>query len=212
MRTDDLVRALVADHGTRERSIAAHAAMTVPPAFLAAAALFAMTLGPRPDFAAVATEPRFLFKFVVTAVLAAGAAGLALRLAHPAAATRTWWWIFAAAPILLFSAVLFEWNAVPPELRLSKLVGVNWAWCLASIPLLAAPILAAVLAVLRHGAPTRPGLTGAVAGILAGGLGAVLYAAHCPDDSPLFVASWYSLAIAAVAIAGSWIGSKVLRW
>jgi hypothetical protein len=74
------------------------------------------------------------------------------------------------------------------------------------------PLLVGVLAALRYGAPTRPRLAGAAAGLLAGGLAATLYAAHCPDDSPLFVVTWYSLAIAMVVIAGSLIGPRVLRW
>ena len=32
--------------------------------------------------------------------------------------------------------------------------------------------------------------------VLAGGIAATLYAAHCTDDSPLFVATWYTIAIA----------------
>jgi hypothetical protein len=50
------------------------------------------------------------------------------------------------------------------------------------------------------------------AGLLAGGMGAALYAMHCPDDSPLFVATWYGLAIAVVATLGAVLGSRVLRW
>ena len=46
-----------------------------------------------------------------------------------------------------------------------------------------------------------PSLAGAVAGLAAGGVAATLYAAHCTDDSPLFVATWYTLAIAALAAA-----------
>jgi hypothetical protein len=65
---------------------------------------------------------------------------------------------------------------------------------------------------LRHGAPTRPGLTGAVAGLLAGGFGAAIYAAYCVEDSPFFMAAWYTLAIAGVAIAGALAGTRLLRW
>jgi hypothetical protein len=55
-------------------------------------------------------------------------------------------------------------------------------------------------------------MAGAAAGLLAGGLGAVLYAIHCPDDSPLFVALWYVPAVALVVLAGAAAGSRVLRW
>ena len=39
-----------------------------------------------------------------------------------------------------------------------------------------------------------PALTGALAGAAAAGLAATIYATHCPDNSPLFVATWYPLA------------------
>lgn len=69
-----------------------------------------------------------------------------------------------------------------------------------------------VLLALRHGAPTSPALAGAVAGLAAGGLAATFYAAHCTDDSPLFVATWYPLAIAMLAAAGAVAGRLAVRW
>jgi hypothetical protein len=51
-----------------------------------------------------------------------------------------------------------------------------------------------------------------VAGLIAGGLAAALYATHCTDDSPLFVATWYSIAIGAVAVLGALLGRRLLRW
>jgi hypothetical protein len=91
-------------------------------------------------------------------------------------------------------------------------VGSNSTLCLVSIPLIAAPMLAAVLFALKRGAPTRPALAGAVAGFAAGGFAAALYAAHCIDDSPLFVMAWYVPAIVFVAGIGALLGERVLRW
>ncbi len=64
-------------------------------------------------------------------------------------------------------------------------------------------------------APRRTGTAGscgAAAGLLAGAIGAALYATHCPDDSPLFVATWYTLAIGFVVGLGALAGSRLLRW
>jgi hypothetical protein len=72
--------------------------------------------------------------------------------------------------------------------------------------------LAILIAVLRGGATTAPVRTGALAGLLAGAIGAVFYAAHCPDDSPFFVACWYTIAIGAVTILGALAGGRLLRW
>jgi hypothetical protein len=74
-----------------------------------------------------------------------------------------------------------------------------------------APAICMLLA-LRHGAPSRPGIAGALAGLSAGALGAALYALTCRDDSPLFVLAWYSIAIAIVTIGSAIAGSRLLRW
>jgi hypothetical protein len=73
-------------------------------------------------------------------------------------------------------------------------------------------MLAAALFGLRHGAPTRPAIAGAIAGLVSAGLAATLYASHCSDDSPLFVATWYTIATALVAAIGALAGSRVLKF
>jgi hypothetical protein len=74
------------------------------------------------------------------------------------------------------------------------------------------PLLAGALFGLRHGAPTRPAVAGAIAGMLSAGFAATLYASHCTDDSPLFVATWYTVATALVAAIGALAGSRLLRF
>ena len=39
-----------------------------------------------------------------------------------------------------------------------------------------------------------------------------LYAAHCTDDSPLFVATWYTLAIAILTAAAGARWRAFARW
>ena len=211
MKTDELIRAIAADD-KRASPLARFLYVALAAALVLAAILFAIALGPRPDIAAVALDPRFLLKFAVTLLLAATALALALRLARPGAETGYAWLVLAAAPALLAFGVLVELATMPAATWGTRLIGTNWFYCLTYVPLLSLPLLAAALIGLRHGAPTRPALAGAVAGLLAGGLGAALYAAHCTDDSPLFVATWYTLAIGGVTILGSLIGRRVLRW
>ncbi len=55
-------------------------------------------------------------------------------------------------------------------------------------------------------------LAGATAGLVAAAIGATLYASHCQDDSPLFVATWYVIAVAIMALLGAVLGSRFLRW
>jgi hypothetical protein len=212
MKTDDLIRALAADHVPRHTSPTRMLGVATVLGLIVATALFAVVLGPRPDFTTVMAEPRFVFKFVVTLVLAATAFMLGRRLLGPLDAGAPSWLALLAAPFLLALAVAIELSVLPSDSWREELIGSNALLCLASVPLLALPILIAVLAALRRGAPVRPGLAGAVAGLLAGALGAALYAAHCIDDSPLFVATWYSTAIALVTLAGALAGYRVLRW
>lgn len=212
MRTKDVIRALVADHTAPSVSIERRCAAAVLPVFLLTTALFVLGMGTRADLGVVAAEPRFIFKFLVTLSLAASALMLLCRLARPGADVRPLAIMLFIAPILLIIGIVTELAVTPAATWHTKLVGNNSLVCLSIVPLLSAPILAAILLAMRHGAPTAPTITGAVAGLFAGGLGAAIYALACTDDSPLFVATWYSITIILVATVGAIIGSRLLRW
>jgi hypothetical protein len=120
--------------------------------------------------------------------------------------------VLAAAPLALALAVMLELAVVPEADWLRRLVGTNMIDCLLAIPLIGLGPLALFILALRNAAPSRPALAGAVAGLAAGGIAATFYASHCTDDSPLFVATWYTLAVAALAIAGAFAGRAFARW
>jgi hypothetical protein len=84
--------------------------------------------------------------------------------------------------------------------------------CLFFIPFFSLAPLVALFWALKGGAPEKPGLSGAAAGLAAGGVGAAIYALHCPDDSPLFVALWYVTAITFVTLCGYFAGKRWLTW
>jgi hypothetical protein len=211
MKTNELIQALVADQDTSERAMAPYLAGAVALGLAGSLLIYAATLAPR-DLATALLAPRFVFKLVVALLLAAAAAPLVGRMARPDGAPETAWLALLAAPLLLGLGVLIEMAVVDPSAWRSRLIGENAVACMLCIPLLSAPVLAATLVALRRGAPARPDLAGIFVGLLAGGLGAFLYASHCPDDSPLFVAAWYPLAIAAVVIAGRAVAVRLLRW
>ena len=50
------------------------------------------------------------------------------------------------------------------------------------------------------------------AGLLAGSAAAVVYALHCEETAPAFVATWYSAGMFLPALLGLIIGPRVLRW
>src|SRR5690606_23060773 len=101
-----------------------------------AAIVFFVTIGPRPDIAAAAETARFLFKPVVTGVLAATAFLALSALSRPASNGRPAMLRLAAAPAILAAAVMLELFAVPPDEWSTKLVGSNAMVCLTYIPLI----------------------------------------------------------------------------
>ena len=83
MKTDDLIRALAADGATRQMSLRQMFAAAMIPGVVIAACLFLATLGPRPHFFELLTEPRFAFKICLALLLAALSASLVKRLGQP---------------------------------------------------------------------------------------------------------------------------------
>jgi hypothetical protein len=175
-------------------------------------AMFFTGLGFRPDVMTAMHDPFFDFKFVVTLTLAISAIAVSLHLSRPEASLHGWAWLLLIPAGLLVIGIGSE-MMMPQRLPvMTRLIGSNSRVCLTAIPLLSLPLLAAALIGLRHGAPTRPAIAGAIAGLLSAGLAATLYASHCTDDSPLFVATWYTIGAALVTAIGALAGSKVLRF
>src|ERR1700674_3372046 len=97
-------------------------------------------------------DGRKLFTFIFLPFLAVGVAGIVALALEPSAA----WY-----PMIL---------------------GTQWVTCLYCIPLFAIVPFALLIWALRKGAPTNLKRTGAIAGLVAGALGATAYAFHCRDD------------------------------
>jgi hypothetical protein len=91
-------------------------------------------------------------------------------------------------------------------------MGTDWVMCVLCIPLFATIPFIALIWTLRQGAPTNLRRAGAVAGLVAGAVGAVAYAFHCPDDSIPFIALWYGVMVALCALVGAIVGPRLLRW
>lgn len=212
MNTDDLIHALAADSATTAPTFSRQFVWLFGVSVLAAAGAFLALLEPRTDAIASLGNVRFLFKFVFAATLALSMAGLVVRLAQPGADLGAWRFGALAAPCLLLIAVLLEMASLPATSWAAALIGQNAQGCLIYIPLIGLFPLALLLLALRRGAPADPMRAGLVAGLVAGAIAASFYAAHCPDDSPFFVAVWYSLAVSVLALLGAVIGSRVLRW
>lgn len=212
METDQLIRTLAADNEHRTRPVGLVLGLSLLAGAPFSVAIFLASLGVRPDVMTAMLNPFFDLKFVVTLALAIAAIAVSLHLSRPEALLRGWAWLLLIPAGLLAIGIGSE-MMMPQRLpMMTRLIGSNSRVCMTAIPLISLPLLAAALIGLRHGAPARPAVAGAIAGLLSAGLAATLYASHCTDDSPLFVATWYTIATALVTAIGALAGSRVLRF
>jgi hypothetical protein len=127
-------------------------------------------------------EARKLFRFLFLPFLVAGFVGIVALALAPSAA----------------------WHPM--------ILGTQWVTCLYCIPLFAIVPFVLLIWALRKGAPTNLKRTGAIAGLVAGALGATAYAFHCADDSLPFIAVWYGAMVLLCAWIGARLGPRLLRW
>jgi len=212
MDTDQLIRTLAIDNAQRAQPVGIIMALALMAATPVSTAIFLLGLGLRPDIWLAVRNPFFDLKFVVTTALAIPALVISVHLSRPEASLQGWGWLLIAPLVVLAGGIMAEMMLPQRAPMMTRLVGHNSMLCVSAIPVLSLPILAAALLGLRHGAPSRPAVAGAIAGLVSAGLAATLYASHCVDDSPLFVATWYTMAALIVAGLGALIGARVLRY
>ncbi|MGQ0751407.1 MAG: DUF1109 domain-containing protein [Betaproteobacteria bacterium] len=213
MRTDELVSLLASGETAVEpRAVERRYAIALGWGAFGATLLMALVLGVRPDIVAAARLPMFWVKLAFPATLLVGALLATARLSRPGAP-------LGRATALLLGPVAVMWliafialiSAAPGE-RDKLVFGDTWTECLISITVLSAPAFAAVLWAIRGLAPTRLALAGGAAGLLAGAVGAVAYALHCPEMAAPFLGIWYLLGMLIPAAAGALLAPKLLRW
>ena len=213
MRTDELVTMLAAGAGAVEPGATARRyTVALGWGAFGATLLMAIVLGVRPDLAEAARLPMFWVKLAFPASVAAGALYAAARLSQPGVQ-------LARVPAALAAPVLAMWllaalvlaTAAAGE-REELIFGGSCSACPLFIALLSLPVFAAALWAMKGLAPTRLALSGAAAGLLAGSVGALVYALYCTEMAAPFLALWYLLGMLIPTAAGAAIGPRLLRW
>lgn len=211
MKTEDLIEALALDAGP---------AAAVAPRLVSAAALgivvamplMIIWLGLRPDLHAAMTTMMFWSKATYTVILSLAGFWCLEQLSRPVGSARRGLVLGLSISALLLLAGLWQFLSAAPADQMPILMGKSWTRCPRNLLVLALPILAATLWVVRGMAPTRLASAGAAAGLFAGGLAATVYGLHCPEHTMAFIAVWYSLGIAIVVAVGAALGPWALRW
>lgn len=211
MKTDELIASLVADSRPPPPVWARSISLAAGAGALASAVIFLTALGFHPDLTDAFVSWRFDLKLALVALALVLALNDAVGLADPTHRRFASWlsWIL---PLAVVCAALIELSVTPPQDWLVRLVGTNWLVCLVAIPILSMAPLVTGLFALRLGAPASAEKAGAALGRLAAAMAAFIYALHCIDDSPLFVAVWYTIATFAVIAIGALAGRFALRW
>lgn len=213
MKTEELIETLALDlkpisRGALQKRLLRAAAAGGAVAF----AIVSFGYGLRSDLIAALDDLELWRKLAFTLAVALFGFFAAFKASRPGVrvAPRMLWLMLPFAAMA--SLALMELAPLEPPERRAIWLGKTALSCPWSILLLAVPVLAALLAAMRHLAPTRPAMSGFAAGIAAGGISATLYGLHCPEWSASFVATWYVLGILASGILGATLGRRLLRW
>jgi len=181
---------------------------------VAAFVVMLATVGVRSDFAGATHQIFMALKLLFTLSLIGTGAVFLIKSMRPGQGSRKLFQLVFVPFLVAGSAglVALALAAARSESCTMMMMGMRWQTCLLCIPLFAIIPFLALIWALRQGAPTNLTRAGAVAGLVAGALGATAYAFHCGDDSLPFIAIWYGGSIALCTFIGAMLGPKLLRW
>ncbi|MEI9931530.1 MAG: DUF1109 domain-containing protein [Rhizomicrobium sp.] len=213
MKTDALIESLTERAGPVTAATMTRAMLLgLGGGVLASFVLMQLWLGIRPDLMPAMHTGSYWMKFFYTLMFAVAGFWTLERLSRPGASSRLQM-VLEALPFALLAAwASMKMMMAPVDARMTMLMGSSHQVCPWRIVVLAFPVFAGVFWGLRKAAPTRPVLTGAMAGLLAGAAGAFIYALHCDESAAAFVAMWYTLGIAMMGLFGAVLGRFALRW
>lgn len=213
MQTDELITLMTASHRPVDSGRLRRATWLAAAAALGLTMLLlVLTLGARRDLGTALMTLPVIAKLLFGAGVAAVALVLFEQSLRPGLKPRRLLPL-ALVPVALIAAFAVLTLAHAPAEHWSALTfGRYWRDCLFNVPLYALLPLFVLLLLARRGAPVDGRLTAACAGLASGGLAAVAYALHCPDDTIPFLATWYTLAIAGVTGFAALALPRLLRW
>jgi hypothetical protein len=174
--------------------------------------LMIATIGIRADLMDAMGGSAFWLKFVYTFVVAALGLVIVDRLARPDADIGRYAWLLAVPVLVIVAMAANEMTPADAATRHALIMGHSARVCSILIASLALPLFAGLFWALRQLAPTRLTEAGAAAGLLAGSAAATIYAFHCTESTPTFIAIWYSAGILLTVLLGAALGRLLLRW
>lgn len=210
MKTDDLIATLAAERAPPPLR-AGRTGLALVAGMAVSAGLFLAVAGPRDGLPDLLMQPLIAAKTLLPALICLLALpALLVRLYPEGRAVHP---LRLALPLALAAGL---WGGgfatLSDAARFAQFTGFAIVECVGLILLIAVLPLWLALRLAARGAPTRPVLTGALAGLVAGAGAATGYSFFCLQDNPIFYVTWYGTAIALSTCAGAWLGGRCLHW
>jgi hypothetical protein len=213
VKTEDLVSLLSTGvEPVDPKRIAWRYGLAVGGGSVAALALMVTALRLNPALSQELSEPMFWVREAFCGSLGMlGLVGIA-RLARPGRSLGLIPVGIALPVVVMWALAAVVLITAPSPSRTHLIFGQTARVCPFLIAMIATPPFFALIWAIRGLAPTRLRLTGGIAGLAAGSIGALAYSLHCPELAAPFIGIWYLLGIMLCATLGVWAGPRLLRW
>lgn len=167
----------------------------------------------RPDIDVAMALPSFWWKLGSLGLLSVVGVVTALRSFHPADSPQRGLRLLA---ILIGASLIVGW-LIDGSRAASGGLAARLMWrhgidCVIAMTTLSVPAILAFGLLMRRGAATEPRGSALAAGTASAAWGAFVFVFNCPHDDPLYIAVWYVIGCAIVALAGRLILPRVARW
>jgi hypothetical protein len=213
MKTDELIDVLSANlEAVDSRKVTRYLWLAIFSALGLALASGVLTLGVRWDVFDGDAFGFLVVKLTFGAAVVVLGSLILTKLARPGGEFRSWTALAVVPFVAMMALAAINLIFAPPSHWDHMMMGNQWLECLISIPIIAVLPFAVIMWAVRMAAPTDLVKTGALAGLVAGGVSSLAYSLHCVDDSLPFVALWYGGTVILCTLAGAALGPRLLRW
>lgn len=175
--------------------------------------LLVLWLAARVDLADAMAGPVIWWKLAVAGLLTLSCIGAAIASLDPLASPRPG---LVAAGAVAVAGLAAGWvidiNIAKPLGLVERLDWRDGLSCLVELAALSLPAMAGLAVLVQQGAPRDTRRTARVAGFGAAAWAAFVFAFVCPHDDPVYVALWYTMGCALIALGGGWLLARRARW
>lgn len=176
-------------------------------------ALFVLLGQARPDLDQAMLLPSFWWKLGGMAMLAVIGVVATLRSFVPTGSPHRGLRLFAiVTALVLVAGWAIDVGQTGGGALAERLMWRDGLACVFAMVVLSLPPAVALAVMMRRGAPVDRGASALAAGLASAAWGAAIFVLNCPHDDPLYLAVWYVIGCALIAVAIRQVFLLVARW